>query len=62
MKFNRSKFQCIQIGKDDYLQNNHMYLAPNETELILPSDKVQDLWVVVDCRLDFKDHVDYIYI
>ena len=61
MMFNQGKFQVIQFGRDENLKNEYTYLSPDESELIIPTDNVRDLGVIINSRLDYKEHVDTIF-
>ena len=61
MLFNNAKFQVLQFGRNEGLKTDYMYLSPDASELTVLAENVRDLGVILNNKLDYKDHIDKVY-
>lgn len=57
LKLNTSKTKCMIIGTTKAVEENHIFIDGEEIERV---DQLKYLGVIIDSRLKFTEHIDYI--
>ena len=61
MKFNASKFKWLQVGPNDEIKNDYVYMSYDCDEPITPDETVRDLGIMMNNSGNYSDHISYIY-
>ena len=61
MKFNASKFKWLQVGPNDEIKNDYVYISYGCHEPITPDETVRDLGIMMNNSGNYSDHISYIY-
>ena len=56
MRWNKTKFQMLRIGKNYKIKDESIYYSPGMEGLIEIKDKVKDLGIYVDSNVNYKYH------